>query len=388
MKTLIELYDERPIENVLSSEVFRPETTVFICPPNVASNAHLQNHLRQYFRHRGLRNKCKFIPASIYDVASVEKNLREVLNRYPDCALDIAGGSESALFAGGRLCASWDIPVFTYSSKRNCFFNIQNAEFAHNRPCTVELRVEDCFLMAGGAMREGRVDNRILHRYMHLFDPFFRVFMEHRRIWTKAITYIQRISQKDPGSLHAEGGITEKGEHGRRVSVPRELLKSLEKLDMIRNLSITEERVSFDFADAWIRTWLRDVGSVLELYIYKVCLDSGVFKDVVTSAVVDWLGEESGHSNITNELDVMGTSGVRSAFISCKTCEAKTEALNELAILRDRFGGRMASAAIVTAENGSSAMLHRATELGIDVIDLRDLRNPDVMRERIRALMR
>ena len=31
MKTLIELYDERPLENVLSTEVFSPERTVFIC---------------------------------------------------------------------------------------------------------------------------------------------------------------------------------------------------------------------------------------------------------------------------------------------------------------------------------------------------------------------
>ena len=30
MKTLIELYDERPLENVLSTEVFSPERTVFI----------------------------------------------------------------------------------------------------------------------------------------------------------------------------------------------------------------------------------------------------------------------------------------------------------------------------------------------------------------------
>ena len=32
MKTLIELYDERPIENILATEVFRPERTVFLCP--------------------------------------------------------------------------------------------------------------------------------------------------------------------------------------------------------------------------------------------------------------------------------------------------------------------------------------------------------------------
>ena len=49
MKTLIELYDERPLENVLGTEMFRPERTVFICPPEVAQNATLKRQLRAYF---------------------------------------------------------------------------------------------------------------------------------------------------------------------------------------------------------------------------------------------------------------------------------------------------------------------------------------------------
>ncbi len=388
MQTLIELYDERPIENVLGTEMFRPERTVFLCPPDVASNTSLHNRIREYFRHRGIFHECVFIGASLLDTAVVERKLQQIVERYQDCALDIAGGTEAALFAGGKLCATRNIPVFTFSRKRNRFFNIQNAPFAHNVPCTVELNVEDCFLMAGGAMREGRVDNDILSGYMDLFDPFFKLYLEYRRVWTKAVTYIQRISQKDPLMLHAEGGLTEKGEHGSRVSVPLPLLESLEKLGMIRDLSVGEDRIRFDFADAQIRTWLRDVGSVLELYIYKACLDTGVFKDVRTSVVVDWLGQDPGHDSITNELDVMATAGIRTVFISCKTCEAKTEALNELAILRDRFGGKMASAAIVTAEIGSAAMHHRAMELGIDVISLNDLKKPAVVKQRIRALLR
>ena len=41
----------------------------------------------------------------------------------------------------------------------------------------------------------------------------------------------------------------------------------------------------------------------------------------------------------------------------------------------DRFGGQMARAAIVTAERGNIRMRNRASELGIRVIDLNDLKN-------------
>lgn len=162
MKTLIELYDERPLKNVLSTEVFSPERTVFICPPEVGRDARLQQKLREYFAHRGVQAELEFVTASLLDASAVAKHLREVVARYPDCALDIAGGTDAALFAAGLLCANVDIPVFTYSRKRNTFFDIRGAAFARDLPCQVRLRVEDCFLMAGGAMRTGRVDNAVL----------------------------------------------------------------------------------------------------------------------------------------------------------------------------------------------------------------------------------
>ena len=388
MKTLIELYDERPLENVLSTEVFRPERTVFICPPEVAADQQLQNKLREYFRHRGIRHECIFFGVSLLDAQAVERKLREVVDRYPDCALDIAGGTDATLFASGLLCGQREIPVFTYSRKRNTFFNIRGADFANDLPCQVKLSVEDCFLMAGGSMRMGRVDNAVLSRYLSIIEPMFGLYLRHRREWPKIVTYIQRVSQQEEG-LRAQGGYTVKGEHGGRVSAPEAALNDMAKIGLIHDLRIDPEQgVSFIFADAQIRAWLRDVGSALELYVYKACLDLGVFGDVRTSAVVDWLGEKPGKNSVTNELDVMATYGVNPVFISCKTCDVKTEALNELAILRDRFGGQMARAAIVTAERGRSPMRHRAMELGIDVIDLDDLNTMQALQKRLKALLR
>lgn len=106
-------------------------------------------------------------------------------------------------------------------------------------------------------------------------------------------------------------------------------------------MSISEqEGVRFSFRDAQVRAWLRDVGSALELHIYQSCRALGVFDDVRTSVVVDWQGGNQPDA-VTNEIDVMATCGVRPIFISCKTCDVKTEALNELAILRDRFWRRL-----------------------------------------------
>lgn len=390
MRTLIELYDERPLENVLGVEMFRPQRVLYICPKPVAGNKRIHRQMHEYFRHRGLEPELSFLQANVYDSESVLQLLRSIAEQDPDCAIDITGGTDAVLFAAGLLSAERSIPVFTYSRRRNRFFDIRNAPFAADLPCDVRFSVEDCFRMAGGSMRTGRVDNRILDRYMDLYDPFFRLYLEHRKDWTRIVTYLQRVSQTAPDApipLEVHGPYEVKGERAARIQAPEKALEDLEKLGFLQELSITRgEQVSFRFRDQQIRTWLRDVGSVLELYVYKACLDTGLFDDVRTSAVVDW--EENKKDNVvSNELDVMATRGVTPVFISCKTCDVKTEALNELAVLRDRFGGQIARAAIVTAERGRTVMRNRASELNIQVIDLNDLQAGRIQK-RLEALMK
>ncbi|MBQ6611268.1 MAG: DUF1887 family protein [Oscillospiraceae bacterium] len=390
MKTLIELYDERPLENVLGVEMFRPERVIYICPETASSDQTMQNKLRQFFRHRGMKVELVFLRASVYDAEAVLRVFRKTLAQYPDASLDITGGTDAVLFAAGLLSAENDLPVFTYSRRQNRFYNIRNAGFAMNVRCSIAYSVEDCFLMAGGTMRPGRVDNSILVHYMEDIEPFFHVYLKHRKKWSKIITYLQRVSPSTPEgdfSLEVSGRYSVKGERTAFINAPEEALRDLEQIGFLTDLKIQEnESVCFRFCDTQIRTWLRDVGSVLELYIYKACLDTGLFDDVITSAVVDWEGT-SGRDAVTNELDVMCTRGIIPVFISCKTAAVRTEALNELAILRDRFGGNIAKAAIVTAEKGRTALRNRASELGIDVIDINDLANGRV-HNRLQSMMR
>ena len=99
MKTLIELYDERPIENVLSPEVFRPERTVYLCPGEVVQGKVFQKTVQNFFRHRGVNTETVFLESSLYNTAKLKRQLLSVLEQYDDCCLDITGGTDAALFA-------------------------------------------------------------------------------------------------------------------------------------------------------------------------------------------------------------------------------------------------------------------------------------------------
>ena len=384
MQTLIELFDKRPIANVLGTEMFRPERTVFLCDKEISENRALQQKLKNYFKQRGLETQIQFRETATLNAASVKRALEAVMKQYPDCALDISGGSDAALFAGGLLCAEQPLPVFTYSRKRNTFFDIQNAPFAHNVRCDVLLSAPDCFAAAGGSVRQGRVDNAVLEQYAEKIDNFFSVFLKYRRQWQRIVSYLQRVSptpREGTPSLFVDTPWQVKGDRG-MLTANEEALRDLAELGFLRELELLpEERVRFSFADGQIRTWLRDVGSVLELYVWKACVRSGSYQDVRVSVVVDWDGQNS-RDGVSNEIDVVAVRGIKPVFISCKTSEIHTEALNELAILRDRFGGEVARAIIVSAERASTVTRNRAAELDIDVIDLAEL-DPQQLIKRI-----
>ena len=373
MKTLIELYDESPFENVIGTEVFHPEETIFICPPEVASDESLKASLVQYFKHRGCKVKLSFMPVSLLDASKVAQRLKQILSTHEDCAIDIAGGTDAALFAAGAV--SGDFPVYTYSRKRNTFYEIRNAPFARNLPCNVRLDVRSCFLMAGGTLLPGREDNKILRQKLAQIDMLFSVFSEYRTVWNRQISYIQKISSSEEGVMKAEGNLTEKCDRG-SVSANKGLFEALSRAGLILDLSISSEKISFRFPDKTVRFWLRDIGAVLELHVYRACLEAGCFDDVVLSAVVNWQSGKNQRDGVTNEIDVMAVRGIHPVFISCKTSEIRTEALNELSVLRDRFGGKYSRAIIVTSRSTAddfTPMHHRASQLGIDVLGWEDL---------------
>lgn len=390
MDTLIELYDERAIENVLAADMFRPQRIIFLCPTEVAQSQRRQNQIGDFFRHRGWNPELIFVETSQFEVDSILQQLLTISEKCPGCALDVTGGSDAELFAAGMFAAKANVSAFTYSRKKNRFYNISGAEFANDLPCNILYSVEDFFLMAGGILLPGRVDNRTLGEYLKDIDPFFDCFLQYRRDWTDIITYMQRISPAEYGqipTLSIHGKYIVKGERGGRISANEEALRAFEHIGFIHDLHIISgESVSFRFRDVNTRSWLRDVGSVLELYVYKACLDANIFNDIISSAVVRW-DEVLGHASVINEIDVMATRGVVPLFISCKVSDIKTEALNELAILRDRFGGKGAKAAIVSTGRCNAASRHRAAQLGIAVIDRDELENGQLS-HRLKVIMK
>lgn len=122
-----------------------------------------------------------FLEASLYKVDRILRQLLAISEKYPDCAMDVTGGSDAELFAAGLFAAKANVRVFTYSRKKNRFYNISGAEFAENLPCNISYSVKEFFLMAGGTLLPGRMDNGVLKEHLDDIDPFFNCFLQNKK---------------------------------------------------------------------------------------------------------------------------------------------------------------------------------------------------------------
>ena len=273
MDTLIELYDERAIENILAPDMFRPRRIIYLCPGDIVQDHNRQAKLKAFFRRRGWDPELIFTEVSLFKADRILGQLLSIREKYPNCALDVTGGSDAALFAAGMFTAQTGAPAFTYSRKKKRFYNISGADFADDLPCTLSYSVEEFFLMAGGTLLSGRVNNAILSDYLKDFDPFFACFLRFRRDWPDIISYIQKISPAEHGQtppLSIQGKYSVKGEHGSKNYANEEALKAFEQIGFLEDLAIVRgDLVSFRFRDKTVRAWLRYMGSVL-----AVCIQS------------------------------------------------------------------------------------------------------------------
>ena len=135
MNTLIELYDERAIENILAPDMFRPQRIVYLCPGEIVRDHTRQAKLADFFRRRGWEPELVFVETSLFKADRILRQLFTIGERFPDCALDVTGGSDAALFAAGMFAAQRGVPAFTYSRKKNRFYNISGAAFADDLTC-------------------------------------------------------------------------------------------------------------------------------------------------------------------------------------------------------------------------------------------------------------
>ncbi len=399
MRVLIELYDlQKPLHNVVSGLVLKPDIVVFMAGVDLNVPLH-RRRVGNVFRLAGLGCRVLWQTAADSSYEAVKDALTQVLADYEGNELiaDVTGGSEymlTALAVVRELCPTLSIIAFRPNS--DTFVQLEGRPFdvlGLRAPC---FTVPQAVALCGGELVSNQRGSGILSSpaAAALIGPFMEVYLLNHREWVSLTRYFQQLPQPEEatdGSCTVPDRIVARGRNNApcECRFPAVLMRRLLENGIVRSMSQVGADWVFTLAERELYDCLRDVGMVLELYVYRALGECGAFDSVEMSCQLSW-DDDADDDDVLNEVDVIATSGVRELFVSCKSGKVDNSTLNEISALTARFGNGYATPVVVSMKNLSEEapeLLQRAGEMGVEVIELDELA-PDVLTYRLSCLAR
>lgn len=379
MKTIIELFDQDPMENLLSVVVFQPEHVSYICDKATMNNKKKQSVYR-LLKSRGLKTTVNFYVVDTSDLQSIFSVFQKALDEHEDCVFDFTGGKHLVLLAAGIFCREKKIPGYYIDLQRGYFVNVFGCEKLKSSFSLPAFSVDE-ILMALGALSVGHGHFQ-LEEYEEDSDQdilnAWKIIQENQKEWADLVAYLQYVTKS---SAEQENGLTVYAPAVLRVhenlllKCNIQIMQELLKAGIVKNLYSENGNVCFQYKNALLKRCLTDYGVWLELYSFASARALNFFHDVQTSVLVDWDGKRNDIANTVNEIDLILVKGIIPLFVSCKMGRPDALDLDEIRLLSEKFGGSLAKAVMITAVDMSynPKLYQRAKDMGIYVIDSNDV---------------
>lgn len=379
--TLVELFCQETLKNVITALAFRPERLVMLVDTGAQYSDAYENTIRT-LRARIPELMISYFEADCNDPDCIAEALDALYAKYPDGVFDFTGGRELLLLGAFAFARRHDAPMVHIDLPRKRLMNLNRCEELEGGFTMPELTLAD-HLNMNGAFFDG-VGHVLMEKEQ---EPAVRAFcqqvMRNQTRWRKQCNYFQAAASGLEG-LHVDAPVTFVAANRSRVTCDVDYLYQLQDIGFLQNVQRQNGRVQFDFVNETFRSYLTDVGVWLELYTYLLLRDTGLFKEIYMSVKVGW-GDQADEYKGTayNELDVVACNGLETIFISCKTSTPEPGDFNEIQVYAKKFGGSFGKAVLCTSNelgHGFVGMHTRAKDLGAAIIDRSDLRDGRAVR--------
>lgn len=394
IKTLIELFDECQIENVMSALAYEPEKIIYIGFKNVMTSSR-KDALEHFFRMRRLKSKISYEIVSRYDYDDIKKRLYSILEQNDDCVLDLTGGKELVLTAMGAVSENQNIPAVQFDIRRGEVIGINN--YTHlPQPKKIEISINEYITLSGGTVIENPHEQNLFSlsdEFLNDIEKAWEIRKNHPLEWNSMIASLRSLE-----NMGGERNITSAEIDMRRAKEEREIIHihldtitPFIKAGFVAVKKRGEHTLIIQHKNKAVHHMLLKIGNIFELYTYAAANEisksnGGCYNDIGIGVYVDWDGilhpYGSYTPDTTNEVDVILIKGALPIFISCKSGDLKKEALYELDTVANKFGGVHAKKIIVAthiSRNDATrdVILQRARDMHIDIISDTDIISKD-----------
>ncbi len=379
--TYIEFFDKEDSENVCSCLSRMPDRIVFVGNDSNVMQRAVERY-RRLFENRGLKAEfiCKSVPKR--NVSQVLAALNEIVEKYDDCVFDLTGGDEVYIYAVGRVMERHKdkhLQAHKFYLENGKIVDCDmDGETVYLDAPTLSVR-ENISIYGGSATRassfpkgeEAAAEMAALWSYCR----------ELGRTWNTRVSFLEELDgygKKSDSSLTVT--VAKNRIATQMLDRDREFLEELRKRGLLTRFEMKDGNIILSYKSAFVKRCLAKAGNVLELYVCHAAElaaerdGNPCYNDVKTGVIIDWDGRARHRNDTENEIDVLMMRGTVPVFISCKNGFVETDELYKLNAVAERFGGKYAKKAIVTAtlEKGGEFgeyFRSRARDMGIDCID-------------------
>ncbi len=386
MKVLIEYYDKDVLKNIVAPLTLQPDVVVYLHDKGM-TDMNVFRSLKTCFGKSMPGIKVESVPVDIRSVEKLRQATCRVAERYgaANCTLELTGGSELMMIAGYKAGLQTGMQMVHTDLVEKRINDVETDE----KVCDTATLTLENFLDAKGAELMGESHRPPQPEKYEPIRKMAQFLFRNLQEWKGTCSWLQTVASRGlPHELTIDSPRKVHMKNGREVWAGDEILEEFQKNGFIENLEMTKKHISFRFCTMEDKQYCISYGVWLELHVYVAAASSGVFDDVKLGTMIDW-DIYDGTRMGGNEIDVVLMDDSLPVFISCKLREADTAALNELLIAKKRLGGWFSKGIIATfskekLENTGTYI--RCQELGLEMLDARDILAPDFSNRLVRAI--
>ena len=149
IKTVIELFDECQIKNIVASLKFKPQKVIFVGCKEVMKNKKIKA-IKNFLTLRNFKVETEFQYIDRYDYEDIYNTLNRILDENEECCFDLTGGKELVLAAMGEISASRNIPLVQFNIRTGNMICIKNCDRVIEE--VTSMSIEEAVALNGGTI--------------------------------------------------------------------------------------------------------------------------------------------------------------------------------------------------------------------------------------------
>ena len=371
MYTLVEIFDAKQYENILSPIILdKISKVIYVGTKEVMTPQKIEN-LKNFYRLRRSNLPLEFLYVERDNATSVINRLTQLVKNNTDCIFDVTGGEDVILAVVGIISQQFNIPIIRIDAKDASVVQIH----ANSAPLTTlkpKISLADAITLQGGKiLRSETIYDFTKVDIYALFEMFSVNALDCEAYSAFCNLVAECISQNGKKiTINKSDFAIKLKRTAKDINV---IFKELCKRKLIEKESDTPQRTVYRICYGLVARLILKAGNVLEYYTaYAASSISESVYDVKTGVSIEW-NDSGAFSDTQNEIDVMAISNLHPLFISCKNGEVKKDALYELDAVSRALGGAYSKKVLVCtyiSKNASARehFIRRAHDMNISLV--------------------